>query len=224
MGLMDIKLQMSSAYHSQTDGQTERINQCLKMYMRCYVSATPKLWVKWLPMAELWYNSAYHSALKCSPFKALYEVDPSIPVVPDTIPPDNTEVAQTREERKLFADMLKEQLTRAQNRMKLVADNKRSDCQFQVGEQVLLKLQPYVQSSMVRRPCPKLALKYFGPYKILEKIGSVAYKLKLPPQSLIHPMFHVSQLKQYTPDFTPVFAKLPSPPKLDLTELEPESI
>jgi hypothetical protein len=116
-------------------------------------------------------------------------VDPSIPVVPDTIPPDNTEVAQTREERKLFADMLKEQLTRAQNRMKLVADNKRSDCQFQVGEQVLLKLQPYVQSSMVRRPCPKLALKYFGPYKILEKIGSVAYKLKLPPQSLIHPMF-----------------------------------
>jgi hypothetical protein len=224
MGLMDIKLQMSSAYHPQIDGQTERINQYLKMYLRCSDSATPKLWVKWLPMAKLWYNSANHSSLKCSPFKALYGVDPSIAAVPDPISSDNKEVAQTLEERKLFADILKEQLTRAQNRMKLVADNKCSKRQFQVGEQVLLKLQPYVQSSVVRRPCPKLALKYFGPYTILEKVGSVAYKLELPSHSLIHPVFHVSQLKQYTPDHAPVFADLPSPPKLDLTVLEPEVI
>jgi hypothetical protein len=64
--------------------------------------------------------------------------------------------------------------------MKHVADQKRSFREFQVGEQVLLKLQPYVQQSVVRRPYPKLSFKYFGPYTIMAKFGTVAYKLELP--------------------------------------------
>lgn len=73
--------------------------------------------------------------------------------------------------------MLRSQLTKAQHRMKTQADKHRCERQFQVGDQVLLKLQPYAQHSVVNRPYPKLAFKYFGPFTVLEQIGAVAYKL-----------------------------------------------
>jgi hypothetical protein len=124
------------------------------------------------------------------------------------------------EERHQFLELLREQLAWAQNKMKLQTDNKRLERHFQVGELVLLKLQPYTQSSVARRPRPKLAFKYYGPYVMLEKIGSVAYKLELPDTSQIHPVFHVSQLKPYTPNHRPVFSELPSVPILDMAEVE----
>jgi hypothetical protein len=77
---------------------------------------------------------------------------------------------------------------------------------------------------VVNRPCPKLAMKYFGPYKILDKVGATAYKLELPASSKVHPVFHVSQLKSYTPDFGPAFQTLQLSPQLDLTDLEPEAV
>jgi hypothetical protein len=110
------------------------------MYLRCAISSTPKQWVKWLPLAELWYNTSHHSALKCSPFKALYGVDPNFATAPDISTIDNTDVAQTLTERGHFSALLKEQLARAQNRMKVGADAWRSKRQFQVGGKVLLKL------------------------------------------------------------------------------------
>lgn len=81
-----------------------------------------------------------------------------------------------------------------------MADQKRKDFQFEVGDQVLLKLQPYTQSSVANRPFSKLSYKYFGPYKVLERIGSVAYRLELPENSLIHLVFHISQLKPFNAD------------------------
>ena len=118
-------------------------------------------------------------------------------------------VADIIENRELHLQALKENLARAQNRMKLMVDRKRQDFQFTVGDQVLLKLQPYTQSSIANRPFPKLGSKYFGPYKVLEKIGSVAYKLELPEGSLIHYVFHISQLKLFIADYTPVYDELP---------------
>jgi hypothetical protein len=61
--LLKTKLKLSSAYHPQSDGQTERVNQCLKMFLRCAVQATPIQWTKWLALAELWYNTSFHSSL-----------------------------------------------------------------------------------------------------------------------------------------------------------------
>ena len=85
-----------------------------------------------------------------------------------------------------------------------------------MGKQVLLKLQPYTQSTVANRPFPKLSYKYFGSYKVLERIGAVAYHLELPQGTLIHPVFHISQLKPFIADYTPVFASLPVTTDLQL--------
>ena len=108
--------------------------------------------------------------------------------------------------------------------MKMQANRNRTDREFSVGDQVLLKLQPYTQSSVASRPYPKLAYKFFGPYKVTARIGKVAYRLELPDSSNIHQVFHISQLKPYTPNYTPVFSTLPMLTDLQATETEPEMI
>jgi hypothetical protein len=218
------KLQFTTAYHPQTDGQSERVNQCIEMYLRCFVHDTPKQWRRWLPLAEFWYNTAYHSSLGMTPFKALYGCDPNLgamPLIPDDLVTDAASLLLDRQAR---LDRIKLHLANAQNRMKLQADRHRSDKEYSVGDKVYLKLQPYAQSSVVNRPCPKLAFKYFGPYTILARVGSRAYKLALPASSEVHLVFHVSQLKEFVPDHTPVFHDLSKMIALDVLDTEPEAI
>lgn len=162
------------------------------MYLRCVVQDSPKTRHSWLSLAELWYNSTYHSSLGCSPFKALYGHDPKVGAAPSLqqiTPPIVSELVENRE---LHLQSLKENLANAQNRMKVMADKYRSNVEFQVGDKVFLKLQPYTQSSVANQPFPKLAYKYFGLYAITEHIGRVAYRLQLPDDSKIHDVFHVS--------------------------------
>ena len=219
-----VQLKYSTAYHPQTDDQTERVNQCLEMYLRCAVSQSPRQWKTWLPQAKFWYNTAFHSSLGCSPFKALYGYDPMVGAMVDAKVKPPVSIAEFVTDRQLQCGLLRDQLARAQLRMKQNADLKCTDVEFQVGDQVLLKLQPYVQNSVVSKPFPKLALKYYGPFSVLEKVSMTAYKLALPPDSLIHPTFHVSQLKPFRPDFTPVYSSLPSSVDLHFVELEPEQV
>lgn len=112
-------------------------------------------------------------------------------------------------ERALMNELL-QHLHRAAERMKRQADKKRSERSFEVGEMVFLKLQPYVQSSVANRANHKLMFKFYGPYKILKRIGAVAYKLELPATSQIHPVFHVSQLKKMLSPNVQVTNNLPS--------------
>jgi hypothetical protein len=218
------KLCYSTAYHPQTDGQSERVNQCLEHYLRCAVHDCPGKWKRWLAMAEFWYNSSYHTSLGCSPFKALYGIDPNFGALPNLGAVATPTIQELAEERQIFLQSLREHLLRAQARIKAYADKHRTEREFQVGDDALLKLQPYAQTSLVNRPCAKLAFKYFGPFKIVQRIGAVAYKLELPPDCAIHPVFHVSQLKPFTPNYTPVYDKLPAPPDITAPTARPHKI
>ncbi|KAH9733915.1 hypothetical protein KPL71_017190 [Citrus sinensis] len=221
--LSGTKLKMSSAYHPQTDGQTEVINRCLEQYLRCFVHQWPKKWHAFLPWAAFWYNTTFHVSTGMTPFQALYgRTPPTIPFYHVGSSPVN-EVDQALLTRDDLLRQLKHNLAMATNRMKQVADKRRRDVEFQNGDLVFLKLQPYKQSSVFKRAHKKLACIYFGPYKIVRKIGPVAYKLQLPESSRIHPVFHVSLLKKAIGDFSSS-TDLPSVDDEGLIVLEPLAI
>lgn len=207
--LAQVQLCMSSAYHPQSDGQTERVNQCLETYLRCFMHSCPKKWLSWLSLTEFWYNSSFHSSLGRSPFEVLYGHSPQHFGITDDIVSSVPDVTAMLEERAAMRAAVRQHLLRAQQRMKAQADKNRTDRSFSMGESVFLRLQPYVQSSLAPRSHHKLCFKYFGPFKILEKIGSVAYKLQLPQSSSIHPIFHVSPLKVAPPSSVAISAALP---------------
>ncbi|XP_073353952.1 uncharacterized protein [Aegilops tauschii subsp. strangulata] len=196
----------------------------MEMYLRYAIHDDPHHWRRWLPTAEFWYNSSFHASINCTLFKELYGTEPNLGAT--AIWDDKTTPVLDNEQWDWGAHTarLREQLLRAQHRFKKKADRHRTERSFQVGEEVLLKLQPYAQSSIVNRPCAKLAYQFFGPFKVDAKIGMLAYRLILPPYSRIHNVFHVSQLKPYTPNYTPVFTELPKPPDLSMVEMAPVEI
>lgn len=194
-----VELRMTTAYHPQSDGQTERVNQCLETYLRCFVQACPTKWKLWLSLAEFWYNTSYHSSLHLTLFEVLYGHPPCQLGFDFRESCAVTSLNDWLHERKLMVQLVQQQLARAKLRQKQQADKHRSERTFEVGDWVYLKLQPYVQSSLVRRANHKLSFKFFGPYPIVAKVGTVAYKLRLPDSTAIHPVFHVSLLKKVGP-------------------------
>lgn len=186
----------STAYHPQTDGQSERLNQCVEMYLRCLANQKPNQWHKWLSMAEWWYNTSHHSAIQMSPYKALYGKDPPSMNYHQAQKSSIASIDEFMRNRAELQTLLKRNLVKAQERMKHYADKKRSEREFNEGEEVFLKLQPYKQHSLKDSRVEKLAARFYGPYTITKKVGKVAYKLNLPSTARIHDTFHVSQLKK----------------------------
>lgn len=131
---------------------------------------------------EFWYNTCLHSAIGRSPFEALYGYSPRLLVLP-TSDPSDSEVAGLSADRAWMDQLLQHHLHHAKHRLKKQADQPRSERHFDVGDMVFLKLQPYVQSSLAPRSHQKLAFRFFGPYEVLQPVGTVAYKLALPAHS-----------------------------------------
>jgi hypothetical protein len=209
--LLHTQLKMSSAYHPQTDGQTECVNQCLETYLRCFAHSCPTKWMSWLHLAEFWYNTSPHATLGTSPFEVLYGHSPRHFGVIDPADCAVADLSEWLQDRQDTMALLQQHLQRAREHMKATTDKKRTDRVFAVGDWVYLKLQPYMQRTLATRSNPKLAFRYFGPFQVLQRVGATSYKLDLPESCKIHPVIHVSQLRQAVPPSTEVHAELPAP-------------
>ena len=155
-------------------------------------SERPKDWGSWLPLVEWWYNISYHSATHIRLYATIYG-HPTPTHLPYLVRDSNVEVVDmSLQAREAAIKMLKFYLQRAQNRMKQQLDKKRSEMSFEMDDLVYVKLQPYRQTAVANRRCLKLSTRYFGPYKVLAKVGTVAYKLDLLVDLKVHPVFHVS--------------------------------
>ncbi|GJW68470.1 reverse transcriptase domain-containing protein [Tanacetum coccineum] len=170
------RLDMSMTYHPQTDRQSEHTIQTLKDMLRACVIDFGGSWDTHLPLAEFSYNNSYYSSIRCASFEALYGRKCRSPV--------------------LWGEIRKSRLTSSE----LVQETTDKPLEFEVGDQVLLKVSP--RKGVVRfGKKGKLAPRYVGPFEILERIGPIAYRLRLPQElSSVHEPFHVSNLKKCLAD------------------------
>ncbi|GJY01079.1 putative reverse transcriptase domain-containing protein [Tanacetum coccineum] len=194
------RLDMSTAYHPQTDGQSERTIQTLEDMLRACVIDFGGSWDVHLPLAEFSYNNSYHSSIRCAPFEALYGRKCRSPVLWAEIGESSLIGPELVQEMTDKVVLIKEKLKAARDRQKSYADNRRKPLEFEVGDRVMLKVSPW--KGVIRfGKKGKLAPRYVGPFEILERIGPVAYRLRLPEElSGVHDTFHVSNLKKCLAD------------------------
>lgn len=190
------QLQMSTAFHPQTDGQTERQNRTLEETLRAYVSYKQDDWDQHLAAAELAHNTALHASTGFSPFYLNYGRHPLLPL-DVAVQPSNTSnnpaAADRVQQLHQSLQQAKLALQRAQQRQAYYADQHRRELTFRVGDSVFLSTEHLALKDPQRSK--KLMSKFIGPFRVTRVISPVAYELELPPSLKIHPVFHVSKLK-----------------------------
>ena len=187
------KLSFSTAYHPQTDGQSERTIQTLEDMLRACVLELKGNWSAYLPLAEFAYNNSYHSSIDIAPYEALYGRKCRSPLCWTELKERDMYGPEIVDRTAAQIEMIKKKLLAAQSRQKSYADQRRRPLEFDVGDHVFLRVSPTtgVGRSLKTK---KLSPKYIGPFQILDRVGPVAYRLALPPNlSRIHNVFYVSQ-------------------------------
>eukprot|EP00253_Pinus_taeda_P032280 PITA_32280 len=174
------QLNLSTTYHPETDGQTERVNQVLEEMLRMYVMDQQSHWEKYLSLVEFAYNNSYHSSIGMPPFEALYGKPCRTPLSWDRI--ENRVIVGPKliQEMEEQVKQIRQRLKEAQDRQKSYVDAHRTDRKYEVGNQVFICIKPF---------------------KVMERVGPVAYCLALPPHlHKVHNLFHVSVLRHYIAD------------------------
>ena len=197
---MGTRLNFSTAFHSQTDGQSERVIQILEDMLRSCAIDYEGSWDQHIPMAEFVYNNSFQSSIGMAPYEALYgrkcrtplcwtELSERKVIGPDLIQETEEKVKIIRERLKVVTD-----------RQKSYANMKRKDIRYEVSEKLFLKVSSWKKVMRLGKKS-KLSPRFIGPYEVIKKVGPVAYHLALPQElEKIHNVFHVSMLRRYRSD------------------------
>ncbi|KAF8697758.1 hypothetical protein RHS03_07701, partial [Rhizoctonia solani] len=200
----------SSAYHPQSNGQTEQVNPSIEHFLRAYSGVNQRDWTRWLPMAEFAYNNTVHSSTGKSPFKALYSWEPTLTLsnVPTDVPKADN-LAQTMEEQWQEVEAALQQ-----SKACMIAGEARTPTEFEIGEEVWLD----AKNVKLKPLSPKLIEQYLGPFRIIEKISDRAYCLELPPSMQIHIVFYMGLLSKVKQDEKQAFENCLPPVTVDSKE------
>ena len=209
---LNIKSSLSTAYHPQTDGQTERVNAILEEYLRAYLNFAEDNWYDLLPVAQFRYNSTEHSSTGQPPFVLLTgtlprgEITPSVSAVPAA--DDRLKYLKQAQDRARVA------LKQAQDRYKHYADRYRINAPtFNPGDKIRIRRDNILPST---RPSPALDYRFIGPFEVIQAVGPSAYRIKLPKKYRIHNVFHVSRLEPYATSQNVPRLQQPDPPEPEL--------
>ena len=194
--MLGIETKLSTAYHPQTDGQTERTNQELEQYLKIYINHRQNNWSEWLATAEFAFNNKVHTATKMSPFKVNYGREPRMGF--DIRKKGKNEKAEE------FAREIKERhekaraaLVRSQEEMKRQADRSRKETEeYRVGDKVLISTKDFLEELM-KRAMKKLMEKFIGPYMVKKIVSENAVELELLASLRIHLVVNVRRIVKY---------------------------
>ena len=212
MDLLGTKHKLSTSYHPQTDGQTERTNQTIEQYLRCYINYEQNDWVRLLPMAQFAFNNSA-AVTGVSPFYANYGKHPNIDRDPRGIRPMAEKANTTVHRMKELHKMLQKELEFIAIRSAEFANRRRSEGpDLKEGGMVYL-LRRNIKT---KRPSNKLDHTKIGPFTVEKRLGPVTYRLALPKHMWIHNVFHISLLEP-----APRNAKRPGPIYLDKETQQP---
>jgi hypothetical protein len=224
---LQTKLDMSTSFHPESDGQTERANRTIEDMLRSYVSAVQDDWDELMPLMEMAYNNAIQVSTGFAPYYLNTGRDfptglrQALPHIGELSTPAAGVLLQRWEEALTLA---KEHMEAAQLRQQHWANQRRRDFTFQVGDQVWLSTEN-LRRAMVG--APKLLPRFEGPYRVIQVVSPTAYKLELPASRRIHPVFHIHLLQPYHDGAAVLPERVPThprpPPELQADpEAEPE--